>query len=163
MVSANFTCLEVRFLSEFSDNMRARISRLLRGVRSSWLMLARNSLLYLEVSASCLAFSSSAFFACSTSRFLASTSEAKNREVEQAKKAILGFHFGLLFGEQLRFLLQFFVGGLQLQLLALELFGKRLALLQELLGPHGRGDGVQHDADGLRELIQKCQVNIAEL
>src|SRR5213592_2630025 len=34
--------------------------RLLSGVRSSWDMLARNSDLYLEVKASCLAFSSSA-------------------------------------------------------------------------------------------------------
>ena len=50
-----------------------RISRLLSGVRSSWDMFARNSDLYLEVSASCSAFSSSACLACSTSRFLAST------------------------------------------------------------------------------------------
>src|SRR2546425_5826047 len=37
-------------------------------------MLARNSDLYLEVRASCSAFSSSARLACSTSRFLRSTS-----------------------------------------------------------------------------------------
>ena len=76
---------------------------------------------------------------------------------------ILGFHFGLLLGQQLRFFLQLGVGLLQLKLLALQLFGQRLALLQQLLGPHGRGDGVQHDADGLRELIEERQVNIAEL
>ena len=50
------------------------MSRLLSGVRSSCDMLARNSDLYLEVSASCLAFSSSAWRACSTSWFLRSTS-----------------------------------------------------------------------------------------
>ena len=49
------------------------------------------------------------------------------------------------------------------KLLALQLFGQRLALLQQLLGPHGGANRVQHDADGLRELIEKRQVNIAEL
>ncbi len=44
----------------------------LSGVRSSWLMLARNSLLYLEMSCSCSAFSSSEARAISTSRFLIS-------------------------------------------------------------------------------------------
>ena len=42
---------------------------------------------------------------------------------------ILGFHFGLLLGQQLRLFLQFGVSGLQLQLLALQLLGQRLALL----------------------------------
>ena len=49
------------------------MSRLLSGVRSSCDMFARNSDLYLEVSASCSAFSSSETRACSTSRFLTST------------------------------------------------------------------------------------------
>ena len=77
--------------------------------------------------------------------------------------AVLGFHFGLLLGQQLRFFLQLGVGGLQLELLAAQLFGQRLALLQQLLGPHGGGDGVQHDADGLRELVEERQVDIVEL
>ena len=38
-----------------------------------------------------------------------------------------------------------------------------LALLQKLLGPHRRRNRVQYDTDGLRELIEKGQVNIAEL
>ena len=42
-------------------------------------------------------------------------------------------------------------------------FGQRLALLQQLFGPHGRRDGVQHDADALRELIEERQVDVAEL
>ncbi len=86
--------------------------------------------MYLEVSANCSAFSSSAFLACSTS-------------------LILGFHFGLLLGQQLRLFLQLGVGLLQLELLALQFFRQRLALLQQLLGPHGGGDGIQHDADAI--------------
>ena len=58
------------FLHSWSE----RISRLLSGVRSSCDMLARNSDLYFDVSASCSAFSSSAWRACSTSWFLRSTS-----------------------------------------------------------------------------------------
>ena len=50
------------------------MSKLLSGVRNSCDMFARNSDLYFEVSASCSAFSSSAWRACSTSVFLRSTS-----------------------------------------------------------------------------------------
>ncbi len=77
--------------------------------------------------------------------------------------AILGFHLGLLFRQKLRFLLQLGVGLLQLELLALQLFGQRLALREKLLGAHGGAYRVQHDADGLRELVEERQVNIAEL
>ena len=52
IVSANCTCLGIRFPSGFSASCCARISRLFRGVRSSCDMLARNCDLYLEVSAS---------------------------------------------------------------------------------------------------------------
>ncbi len=45
---------------------------------------------------------------------------------------VLGFDFGLLLGQQLRFFLQFGVGLLQLKLLALQLLGQRLALLAEV-------------------------------
>ena len=74
IVLANSTCLGVRLPSGFFDSWSDRISRLFSGVRSSCDMLARNSDLYLEVSASCLAFSSRAWRACSTSWFLRSTS-----------------------------------------------------------------------------------------
>ena len=43
IVRANSTCLSLRLPSVFSVSSLARISRLLSGVRSSWLMLARNS------------------------------------------------------------------------------------------------------------------------
>src|SRR5436305_162384 len=55
MVWAYSTWSCVRFWSLFSESRLARMSSELSGVRSSWLMLARNSDLYLETSASCLA------------------------------------------------------------------------------------------------------------
>ena len=48
-------------------------------------------------------------------------------------------------------------------LLALQLFGQRLRLRQKLLRAHGGGDGVQHDAHALGELIEERQVDIAEM
>ena len=137
MVSANLTCFGVRLLVGFSASICARISRLLSGVRSSWLMLARNSLLYLEVSDKLLGL-------------------LFQRLLGLLDFAVLGFDFGLLLGQQLRLFLQLGVGLLQL-------LGQRLALLQQLLGPHGGRDGVQHDADALRELIEERQVDVAEL
>ncbi len=73
MVLAYSICLSLRFSSLLSASSLARMSRLFSGVRSSCDMLARNSDLYLEMSASCSAFSSSETRACSTSRFLIST------------------------------------------------------------------------------------------
>ncbi len=74
MVRANSTCLSDRLPSGLSCNCWPRIRIELSGVRSSWLMLARNSDLYLEVRASSVALSSRARRACSISWFLASTS-----------------------------------------------------------------------------------------
>src|SRR2546422_7924474 len=74
MVRRNRTCLGLRLPSGFSLSCWPRTRMLLSGVRSSCDMLARNSDLYLEVSASSAAFSSSARRACSTSLFLRSTS-----------------------------------------------------------------------------------------
>ena len=74
MVRANSTCRVDRLPSGFSERLCESRRRLFNGVRSSCDMLARNSDLYLDVSASCLAFSSSARLACSTSPFLCSTS-----------------------------------------------------------------------------------------
>ena len=100
----------------------------LSGVRNSWDMLARNSDLYFDVSASSVAFSSSARRACSISWFLR-------------------FHLDVPFGELLRLLLQLLVGLLQLLLLRLQLAGELLRLLQQAFGLHGRFDRVEHDAD----------------
>ena len=73
MLCANSTCLAVRVFSGLSKRSLDRMSKLLRGVRSSCDMLARNSDLYLEVRASCSAFSSTSCLASSTSRFLTSS------------------------------------------------------------------------------------------
>ncbi len=46
MVCANFTCSSERLPALLSASSFARMSVEFKGVRSSWLMLARNSLLY---------------------------------------------------------------------------------------------------------------------
>ena len=58
IVVANSTCCSERLPSGLSASSRDRISSEFSGVRSSWLMLARNSDLYFEDSASWVAFSS---------------------------------------------------------------------------------------------------------
>ena len=69
MVRANSICLSDRLWCGLSASSFARISRLFRGVRSSWLMFARNSDLYCDDCASCSAFSSRPSRAISISRF----------------------------------------------------------------------------------------------
>ena len=121
-----------------------RISRLFSGVRSSCDMLARNSDLYFEVSASCLAFSSSACRACSTSR-------------------VLALDLDVLLGQQLGLLLELLVGVLQFLLLELQLVGQRLRLLQQVLRARVGLDRVQDDADALGELVEERLVRRVEL
>ena len=78
MVLANSTCFGVKLPSGLSVSCWPRIRIELSGVRSSCDMLARNSDLYFEVSASSVAFSSSARRACSISWFLRSTSTLRS-------------------------------------------------------------------------------------
>ena len=59
-------------------------------------------------------------------------------------------------------LLEAAVGHRQLTLLRLQLFGQRLRLFQQFFGPHGGGDGVQHNAEAFGELIEKRQMDLAE-
>ena len=99
-------------------------------------MLARNSDLYLDVRASCLAFSSSSCRACSTSAFLRSTSWFC-----RAKQP--GLFLQLLVG-----LLQFFLPNLQLM-------GQRLRLLEQVFGEHVGVDRVEHDGDRLGKLLEE--------
>ena len=136
MVLANSTCRSVRLPSRFWHSWSDRISRLLSGVRSSWLMLARNSDLYFEVRASCIALSSSAWRACSTSWFLRSTSWLRS-------------------ASSLRLVLQLLVGLLQLLLPALQLVGQRLRLREQVLGAHVGFDRVDDDADAFGELVEE--------
>ena len=78
IVRANSTCCGVRLPSGLSPSCWPRIRIEFSGVRSSCDMLARNSDLYFEVSASSVAFSSSARRACSISWFLRSTSTLRS-------------------------------------------------------------------------------------
>ena len=73
---------------------------------------------------------------------------------------ILAFDFGVLFRQLLRLLLQLIVGLLQLRLLRLQLGGKILRLFQQAFGLHRRFDGIQHDADTRRQLLEEglCSV-----
>src|SRR3954449_6673330 len=122
IVSAYFTCRGVRFLSAFDESVWANKSTLFKGVRSSWLIFAKNSDLYFEVVASCSAFSSNAALACSTSRFVASTSVFCSAKV--------CFFF-------------------ELSIRRLQLLSQRLALLQEFLGAHGCRDGIEDNSEAL--------------
>ena len=112
---------------------------LFSGVRNSWDMLARNSDLYFEVSAS----SAGLFFqgAAGLLDFL-----------------VLALHFDILFGQLTRLLLQLLVGLLQFALLGLQFAGQLLRLLQQAFGLHGGFDGVEHDADIGGELFQEGQL-----
>ena len=71
---------------------------------------------------------------------------------------VLALDFDVLFGELLRLRGQLLVGLLQLGLPRLQLHRQLLRLLQQVLGPHRRLDGVQHDADRLRELLEERQM-----
>ena len=72
MTLAYSTWVLVRLRSGFSSSCCARISRLFNGVRSSCDMLAMNSDLYFEETASWLTFSSISRLEASTSRFFCS-------------------------------------------------------------------------------------------
>ena len=76
--------------------------------------------------------------------------------------AVLALDLLVLLGQQPRFLLQLLVGLLQLLLLALQLAGEALGLLQQLLGAAVGLDGVEHDPDRLRELLQEREVGLVE-
>ena len=64
--------------------------------------------------------------------------------------AVLRFHLLVLLDEELRLLLQLLVRRLQLLLAALQLFGERLRLLEQVLGAHVGVDRVDDDADRIR-------------
>ena len=117
-----------------------RINRLFSGVRSSWLILARNSDLYFDVSASCSALSSSSRLACSTSRFLASTCLfCIDSSCAFSSSSTFGLLQFVLLGAQQFFglpecrglLFEPVVGLLQLLLLRLKFGGQQLRLREQ--------------------------------
>ena len=71
---------------------------------------------------------------------------------------VLPLDFDVLLGELLRLRGELLVGLLQLGLPRLQLDRQLLRLLQQVLGPHRRLDRVEHDADRLRELLEKGQM-----
>ena len=75
---------------------------------------------------------------------------------------VLALDFGVLLGELLGLRRQLLVGLLQLGLPGLQLDGQLLRLLQQALGAHRRFDGVEHDADRLRELLEEGQMRRGE-
>ena len=100
--------------------------------------------MYLEVSASSLAFSSSA-----RARLL--------------DLLVLALDLGVLLGELLGLLRQLLVGLLQLLLLRLQLGGELLRLLEQAFGLHRGLDAVEHDADAGGELFEEGQMRGGEL
>ena len=111
IVRANSTCFGVRLPSGFSPSCWPRIRMLLSGVRSSCDMLARNSDLYFEVSAS-------------------SVGLLLERAAGLLDLLVLALDLDVLLGELLRLLRQLLVGLLQLLLLRLQLGGELLRLLR---------------------------------
>ena len=120
----------VRLPSGLSVSCWPRIRIELSGVRSSCDMLARNSDLYFDVSASSVAFSSSARRACSISWFLRSTSTLRSASCWA-------------------FCSSSSLVCLQLFLLRLQFSGELLRLLEQAFGLHRRLDRIEHDADRL--------------
>ena len=115
----------------------------LSGVRSSCDMLARNSDLYFEVSASSVGLLLQG--AAGLLDFL-----------------VLALDLDVALGELLRLLLELLVGLLQFALLRLQFDGQLLRLLQQALGLHRRLDAVQHDADAGGELFEERHLQIGE-
>ena len=68
---------------------------------------------------------------------------------------VLALDLGVLLGEQLGLCAQLFVGLLEFALAGLQLDGELLRLREQALGAHRRFDGVEHDADALRELLEE--------
>ena len=75
---------------------------------------------------------------------------------------VLPFYLLLLESEKPGFFFQLLIGLLQFLLPALQFLRKRLRLFEQILGSGVRFDGVDDDADALRELIQERFVRSAE-
>ena len=116
---------------------------LLSGVRNSWDMLARNSDLYFDVSASSLGL-------------------LFERPPRMLDFLVLALHFHVPLGKLLRFQSQLVVRLLQLSLLCLQFAGQLLRLLEQGFCLHRRFDRVQHDADAACQLLQESYLQIGE-
>ena len=68
---------------------------------------------------------------------------------------VLALDLGLLLGQQRGLERDLLVGLLQFLLLRLQFAGELLRLRQQALGAHRRLDGVEHDADRARQLLEE--------
>ena len=75
---------------------------------------------------------------------------------------VLSFDLCILFSELPGFLLEFLIRLLKFFLSRLEFDGQLLALPEQSLGAHGRFDGIQDNADGLGELLEKAQMGFSK-
>ena len=143
MTLAYSTWVSVMLWSGLSSSCWARIKRLFSGVRSSCDMLAMNSDLYFDETASWPAFSSTrrldsstSWFFCSASMFCSASSLAWRSQV--------------------------LVGLAQLFLLRAELFGQRLGLLEQRLGERAAFDRAEDEADALGDRVEERLMGDAE-
>ena len=173
MVRANSTCLRGEVAARsLSDSSLARMSSELSGVRSSCDMLARNSRLVLRRERELLglllehaAWPARPRGSCarpppSARQQLRASPRAPRWSAAALPAAPCSRSSDDL--QRLGLLLEALVGLGQLLLLGAQLLGERLRLLEQLLGAHVGGDGVEHDADRLGELIEERQVDVAE-
>ncbi len=157
IVSANSTCSGVRLPSLLSASSLARMSEELSGVRSSWLMLARNSFLYW------LAFSSSSALlervTCACARSSRCDLELLRLLFEMRvgllQLGLLGLELRLRFLQRAALLLELLVADLELFLLRLQLLGLPLCLLEQLFQPGAVLRGTHGDGDGVRDALHQ--------
>ena len=118
-----------------SASSLARISEQLSGVRSSWLMLARNSLLYWFARSSSAALSVSTACACARSSLLRLEQLRLLLElrVDLLQLGLLALEARLRLLQRAALLLELLVADAQLFLLRLQLLGLALRLLEQLL------------------------------
>ena len=137
MVWANLTCCSVRLPSLLSASSFARISEELSGVRSSWLMLARNSLLYwlARCSSADLAVRTPCDFGERVLLVLEKLRLLLELRVGLLEFRLLRLQLRLRLPQRPALLLELLVADAQFLLLRLQLFGLPLRLLQQLLEP----------------------------
>ena len=178
IVQANSICFSVRFPSAFSASSFARMSSELSGVRSSWLMFARNSLLYFDESASCSARSCSAVRASSISRFLISM-----RRFCSSSSCAFSSSSSFVCWSSSCCVCSSSSDALSVcACCSSSTFARfsssccdcssserscsssvrRLRLAEQLLRPHRRLDRVDDDADRLAELVEEAALHLAE-
>ena len=84
------------------------------------------------------------------------------REAGLLDLLVLALDVDVALRQERRLLLELLVGLPQLLLLGLELAGEGLRLLQQVLGARVALDGLEHDADRLRQLVEQRLVRGAE-